>query len=161
MILFIDNYDSFTFNVVQAFKEATDEEIRVVRNDEYKVEELAAMKPKYLVVSPGPGNPSEAGISKEAIRYFAGKIPVLGVCLGHQAIAEAFGAKIVKAKFIYDVWGDTVNVASRMETAANPGAIRISEDLKNHLEGSDIQFSEPYECNIKGKGMMKTFEVIN
>ena len=64
-------------------------------------------------------------------------------------------------KFIYDVWGDTVNVASRMETAANPGAIRISEDLKNHLEGSDIQFSEPYECNIKGKGMMKTFEVIN
>ena len=64
-------------------------------------------------------------------------------------------------KFIYDVWGDTVNVASRMETAANPGAIRISEDLKNHLEGSDIQFSEPYECNIKGKGMMKTFEVLN
>ncbi|MBR4824227.1 MAG: hypothetical protein IKZ86_05460 [Spirochaetaceae bacterium] len=64
-------------------------------------------------------------------------------------------------KFIYDVWGDTVNVASRMESAANPGAIRISEGLKNHLEGSDIQFSEPYECNIKGKGMMKTFEVIN
>ena len=100
MILVIDNYDSFTFNVVQAFEQATSEEIRVVRNDEYKIEELAAMKPKYLIVSPGPGNPSSAGISKEAIAFFAGKIPILGVCLGHQSIAEAFGAKIVSAKFI-------------------------------------------------------------
>ena len=100
MILVIDNYDSFTFNVVQAFEQATSEEIHVVRNDEYKIEELAAMKPKYLVVSPGPGNPSSAGISKEAIAFFAGKIPILGVCLGHQSIAEAFGAKIVSAKFI-------------------------------------------------------------
>lgn len=100
MILFIDNYDSFTFNVVQAFQMATDEEIRVVRNDECKVAELAAMNPSFLVVSPGPGNPEGAGISKEAIRFFAGKIPILGVCLGHQAIGEAFGAKIVQAKFI-------------------------------------------------------------
>lgn len=100
MILFIDNYDSFTFNVVQAFQVATKEEIKVVRNDEFKVEELAAMKPDYLVVSPGPGNPSQAGVSIEAIRYFAGKIPILGVCLGHQSIGEAFGAKIVGAKFI-------------------------------------------------------------
>ena len=113
MILFIDNYDSFTFNVVQAFKEATDEEIRVVRNDEYKVEELAAMNPKFLVVSPGPGNPSEAGISKEAIRYFAGKIPILGVCLGHQAIGEAFGAKIVKAKFIKHGIVEEINLDGR------------------------------------------------
>lgn len=113
MILFIDNYDSFTFNVVQAFKEATDEEIRVVRNDEYKVEELDAMKPKYLVVSPGPGNPSEAGISKDAIRHFAGKIPILGVCLGHQAIAEAFGAKIVKAKFIKHGIVEEINLDGR------------------------------------------------
>lgn len=100
MILVIDNYDSFTFNVVQALQVATKEEIRVVRNDEYKIEDLAAMNPAYLVVSPGPGNPSQAGISIEAIRYFAGKIPILGVCLGHQAIGEAFGAKIVGAKFI-------------------------------------------------------------
>ena len=100
MILVIDNYDSFTFNLVQAFQLATKEEIRVVRNDEYSIQELAAMKPNYLVVSPGPGNPSTAGISKDAILFFTGKIPILGVCLGHQSIAEAFGAKIVQAKFI-------------------------------------------------------------
>ena len=98
MILVIDNYDSFTFNVVQSLQMYTSEEVRVVRNDECSVEEVAAMKPDYLVVSPGPGNPSQAGISVEAIRYFAGKIPILGICLGHQAIGEAFGAKIVHAK---------------------------------------------------------------
>ena len=100
MILVIDNYDSFTFNVVQALECATKEEIKVVRNDEAGVEQLAAMQPSHLIVSPGPGNPSGAGVSVEAIRYFAGKIPILGICLGHQAIGEAFGAKIVGAKFI-------------------------------------------------------------
>ena len=100
MILVIDNYDSFTFNVVQALECATSEEIKVVRNDEATVEQLAAMEPSHLIVSPGPGNPTGAGVSVEAIRYFAGKIPVLGICLGHQAIGEAFGAKIVQAKFI-------------------------------------------------------------
>lgn len=100
MILVIDNYDSFTFNVVQAVQVATTEEIKVIRNDEFKMEEVIKMNPDKLIVSPGPGNPSSAGISKEAIRYFAGKIPVLGICLGHQAIGEAFGATIVGAKFI-------------------------------------------------------------
>lgn len=98
MILVIDNYDSFTFNVVQSLLQATSEEVKVVRNDECSVAELALMKPSHLIVSPGPGNPSEAGISVEAIKYFAGKIPILGVCLGHQAIGEAFGGKIVHAK---------------------------------------------------------------
>lgn len=100
MILVIDNYDSFTFNVVQSLQMYTDEEVKVVRNDEFTVEELGAMNPQYLVVSPGPGNPSQAGVSIEAIRYFAGKIPILGICLGHQAIGEAFGATIVHAKNI-------------------------------------------------------------
>ena len=100
MILVIDNYDSFTFNVVQALECATKEEIKIVRNDEATVEQLAAMEPSKLIVSPGPGNPSSAGVSVPAIRYFAGKIPILGICLGHQAIGEAFGAKIVGAKFI-------------------------------------------------------------
>ena len=100
MILVIDNYDSFTFNIVQALQVATKEEIRVVRNDKYRLDALEEMKPNYLVVSPGPGTPADAGVSEDAIRYFAGKIPILGVCLGHQAIAEAFGAKIVHAKFV-------------------------------------------------------------
>ena len=100
MILVIDNYDSFTFNVVQALESATKEEIKVLRNDEANIEELAALEPSKLIVSPGPGIPAGAGVSIEAIRYFAGKIPILGICLGHQAIGEAFGAKIVSAKFI-------------------------------------------------------------
>jgi len=100
MILVIDNYDSFTFNVVQSLQMYTNEEIVVVRNDETTVEKIAEMDPAYLIVSPGPGNPSSAGISVDAIRYFAGKIPILGICLGHQAIGEAFGAKIVHAKNI-------------------------------------------------------------
>ena len=100
MILVIDNYDSFTFNVVQALECATNEEIKVVRNDEAGLEQLASMQPSHLIVSPGPGNPAGAGVSVEAIKYFAGKISILGICLGHQAIGEAFGAKIVGAKFI-------------------------------------------------------------
>ncbi len=100
MILVIDNYDSFTYNVVQALQTYGSEKVEVVRNDAVTVADIEAMKPDYLVVSPGPGTPRDAGISEEAIKYFAGKIPILGICLGHQAIAEAFGAKIVGAKFI-------------------------------------------------------------
>ena len=100
MILVIDNYDSFTFNVIQILQTVTDKEIKVVRNDEFTVEQLASMNPEYLIVSPGPGSPYQAGICEEAIKYFAGKIPILGICLGHQAICEAFGARIVQAKFI-------------------------------------------------------------
>lgn len=100
MILVIDNYDSFTFNVIQILQTVTDKEIKVVRNDEFTVEQLAAMTPEYLIVSPGPGSPYQAGVCEEAIKYFAGKIPILGICLGHQAICEAFGARIVQAKYI-------------------------------------------------------------
>lgn len=100
MIILIDNYDSFTYNVYQYLARLSQEEVRVVRNDEITVEGIAALFPSRLVVSPGPGRPEDAGISVEAIRYFAGKIPILGVCLGHQAIGYAFGGKIVGAKFI-------------------------------------------------------------
>ncbi|MCQ2240391.1 bifunctional anthranilate synthase component II/anthranilate phosphoribosyltransferase [Treponema sp.] len=100
MILVIDNYDSFTYNVVQALQRLGTEEVKVVRSKEITVEEIEKLAPSRLVVSPGPGTPSEAGVSEAAIKYFAGKIPILGVCLGHQAIGEAFGAKIVQAKRI-------------------------------------------------------------
>ncbi|MCQ2577951.1 MAG: bifunctional anthranilate synthase component II/anthranilate phosphoribosyltransferase, partial [Treponema sp.] len=100
MILVIDNYDSFTYNVVQSLQRLASEEVRVVRSKEITVEEIEAMNPSRLVISPGPGTPSEAGVSIAAIKYFAGKLPILGVCLGHQAIGEAFGAKIVQAKYI-------------------------------------------------------------
>ena len=97
MLLMIDNYDSFTYNLVQYFGELG-EEVRVFRNDEITVKEIASLKPDRLVVSPGPCSPAEAGISVAAIQAFAGKIPLLGVCLGHQSIGAAFGGKIMHAK---------------------------------------------------------------
>lgn len=96
-ILMIDNYDSFTYNIVQYFGELG-AEVEVFRNDEITVAEIAARAPDKLVVSPGPCSPAEAGISIEAIQHFAGKLPILGVCLGHQAIGAAFGGNIIRAQ---------------------------------------------------------------
>ena len=105
MLVIIDNYDSFTFNIVQTLatcpvKDAGDwqpPEIKVFRNDKITVEAIAEMQPDQLLISPGPGIPGDAGISIEAIQYFSTRIPVLGVCLGHQSIGEAFGGKVVRA----------------------------------------------------------------
>ena len=97
MILMIDNYDSFTYNVVQYFGKLG-ADIEVYRNDRITVEEIEKKKPEALVISPGPCTPKEAGVSVETIRHFAGKIPILGICLGHQSIGFAFGAKIRQAK---------------------------------------------------------------
>lgn len=97
MILMIDNYDSFTYNLVQYLGELG-EEIIVKRNDEVTIEEIEAMCPDFLMISPGPCSPNEAGISLAAIEYFAGKIPIFGVCLGHQSIAQVFGGDVVRAQ---------------------------------------------------------------
>ncbi|SDW74178.1 anthranilate synthase, component II /aminodeoxychorismate synthase, glutamine amidotransferase subunit [Marinococcus luteus] len=97
MILMIDNYDSFTYNLVQYLGEMG-EELEVRRNDQITVEEIAYLNPDILMISPGPCSPDEAGISVEAIRHFAGEIPIFGVCLGHQAIAQAFGGDVVRAE---------------------------------------------------------------
>src|SRR3990167_8800440 len=97
MLLMIDNYDSFTFNLVQYFGELG-EEVRVFRNDEIDVAGIAALKPDHLVLSPGPCSPAEAGICVAAIQAFTGTMPILGVCLGHQAIGAALGGRIVRAK---------------------------------------------------------------
>lgn len=96
MILLIDNYDSFTYNVVHYFGELG-AEIVVKRNDELTLEEIGQLAPSHLVISPGPSTPKEAGISLNAIRHFSGEIPILGICLGHQAIAEAFGGEVIRA----------------------------------------------------------------
>jgi len=96
MLLMIDNYDSFTYNLVQYLGELG-EDLRVFRNDRISIEEVEELNPGRIVISPGPGTPKEAGISIELIRRFAGKIPILGVCLGHQCIGAAFGGEIVRA----------------------------------------------------------------
>ena len=97
MIILIDNYDSFSYNLYQLVG-TVEPDIRVVRNDEYTVSEIEKMEPEALILSPGPGRPEDAGICMEAVTYFAGKLPILGVCLGHQAIYEAFGGRVSYAK---------------------------------------------------------------
>ncbi|WP_158780924.1 aminodeoxychorismate synthase component II [Pantoea sp. BAV 3049] len=97
MLLLIDNYDSFTWNLCQYFCELG-EEVLVRRNDELTLDQIATLRPEKLVISPGPCTPDEAGISLAAIAEFAGKLPILGVCLGHQAIAQAFGARVIRAR---------------------------------------------------------------
>lgn len=97
MILLIDNYDSFSYNVFQLLG-SVNPDLRVARNDELSVEEIQRLEPSHIVLSPGPGRPDRAGVCEEAVRHFAGRIPILGICLGHQAICQVFGAKITYAE---------------------------------------------------------------
>ena len=97
MLLMIDNYDSFTYNVVQYLGELG-AEVKVIRNDELSVAEIEALQPERIVISPGPCTPNEAGVSVAVLRHFAGKLPILGICLGHQAIGQAFGGEVIRAR---------------------------------------------------------------
>ena len=108
MLLMIDNYDSFTYNLVQYFAELG-EEVKVLRNDEIAVEEIGKLKPARICISPGPCSPAQAGISVETIKRYAGQIPILGVCLGHQAIGEAFGGKVVRAQKVMHGKTDSIH----------------------------------------------------
>jgi anthranilate synthase component 2 len=125
MLLMIDNYDSFTYNLVQYFGEL-EQEVRVYRNDEITLDEISALAPRHIVISPGPCTPNEAGISVPLIRNFADRIPILGVCLGHQAIGQAFGGKIVHAKEV--MHGKTSAI-----THTSSGVFR---DLPNPLQAT-------------------------
>ncbi len=125
MLLMIDNYDSFTYNLVQYFGELG-EQVEVHRNDKITLAEIEQMNPERIVISPGPCTPNEAGVSLEVIEYFAGKLPLLGVCLGHQSIGQAFGAKVVHAKTI--MHGKTSMVRHH--------DVGVFKGLKNPLEAT-------------------------
>lgn len=125
MLLMIDNYDSFTFNLVQYFGELG-QDVHVHRNDQISLDQIAEMDPDYIVISPGPCTPTEAGISVPTILRFAGQIPILGVCLGHQSIGQAFGGKIVRANAI--MHGKTSKIHHN-----NQG---VFEGLKNPFEAT-------------------------
>ena len=142
MLLMIDNYDSFTYNLVQYFGELK-VDVQVYRNDEITVQEIERLMPEYLVISPGPCTPNEAGISIEAIRHFTGKLPILGVCLGHQSIAQAFGGKIIHAKEImhgkvsevhHNGVGVFKNLYSPLEATRYHSLVIDVETLPDYLE---------------------------
>ena len=144
MIAFIDNKDSFSFNIVQSLERVSGDKVCVFRSEECSVAEVEAANPNYLVVGPGPGNPEQAGISIEVIRRFAGKIPILGICLGHQAIASAFGAKIVGAKNIRH------GIVEEMETDGR-GLFRIT--------GKNGKYTRYHSLVIDESTLSDNFEV--
>ena len=144
MVFVLDNYDSFTYNLVQYLGELG-AEVEVRRNDQVSVEEIEALRPERIVVSPGPCTPQEAGISVDLIRHFAGKVPLLGVCLGHQAIGAAFGGQVVRAKNLMhgktsqvEHDGKTIfrGLTSPMTATRYHSLIVAEDDLPNELEVS-------------------------
>ncbi len=124
MLLMIDNYDSFTFNLVQYFAELG-EDVRVHRNDQISLADIEALKPDRLVLSPGPCSPAEAGICIEAIRHFKGKLPILGVCLGHQSIGAALGGNIVRAQVQMHGKVDTISTDQQGVFAGLPEQFKV------------------------------------
>ncbi|MCF7753225.1 aminodeoxychorismate/anthranilate synthase component II [Paenibacillus xylanexedens] len=141
MIVMIDNFDSFTYNLVQYFADLG-ENVNVYRNDAITVKELEEISPNYIVISPGPSNPSNAGVSLEVIRYFAGKIPILGVCLGHQAIAQAFGGKVESARHLMHGKTSDISHDGKMLFQGMPAVLNVARyhslivdpDLPEELE---------------------------
>ena len=185
MIVLIDNYDSFSYNVYQLIG-SVEPDIKVVRNDEYRVEEIAEMTPEALILSPGPGKPSDAGICIDAIKYFTGKIPILGICLGHQAICEAFGGRVSYAKELmhgkkktiytvgksklFDGLGDSFQAARyhslaavreelpdilRITAESDDGEIMAVEHRKYPIFG--VQFHPESVMTPEGKVMIQNF----
>ncbi|MEF9996065.1 MAG: aminodeoxychorismate/anthranilate synthase component II [Burkholderiaceae bacterium] len=125
MLLMIDNYDSFTYNLVQYFGELG-EAVKVVRNDEITLEEIEAMKPDRICISPGPCSPAEAGISIAVLKHFAGKLPILGVCLGHQAIGAAFGGQVIRAQRVMHGKADVVSHSGQGVFAGLPEQFKVA-----------------------------------
>ncbi|MEO2267871.1 aminodeoxychorismate/anthranilate synthase component II [Pseudoalteromonas sp. YIC-656] len=124
MLLMIDNYDSFTFNLVQYFQRL-DQDVLVKRNDELDVEQIKQLKPEHIVLSPGPCSPNEAGICLDVVRRYQGEIPILGVCLGHQTIAQALGAKVVRAKHVMHGKTSWIHTSDKGVFAGLPNKIEV------------------------------------
>ncbi len=143
MILLIDNYDSFTYNIYQ-YLGCLGAKVKVVRNDAIAVKDIARMKPEAIVLSPGPGTPDEAGIMLETIKTYAGKIPILGVCLGHQSIGQAFGGKVVRA-------GKLMHGKTSMVKHSNKG---VFKGLPNPLE-----VTRYHSLIVERKSLPDTLEV--
>src|SRR5579864_4618247 len=164
MILLLDNYDSFTYNLAQYLGELGCE-LEVRRNDKITLEEIARTKPEKIVISPGPCTPSEAGISVELIKRFAGEIPILGVCLGHQAMGEAFGGRVVRAKQI--LHGKTSEIFHDGKTIfrglAKPFTATRYHSLiverKSLVEG--VQFHPESVLTGPGKQLLRNFLALN
>jgi anthranilate synthase/aminodeoxychorismate synthase-like glutamine amidotransferase len=184
MILVIDNYDSFTYNIVQYLYE-WDKNVRVFRNDHITIDQIKELAPDKIVISPGPGNPKQAGISMDVIRTFAGKIPILGVCLGHQCIGEVFGGKVVRAArlmhgktspILHDGKGvfkglkngfDATRYHSLLvETCSLPSCLTVSARTKEgeimglrhkKLAVEGVQFHPESILTCEGKKLLKNF----
>jgi anthranilate synthase component 2 len=183
MLLMIDNYDSFTFNLVQYFGELG-EDVRTVRNDAIDLAGMAALKPARIVFSPGPCTPAEAGVCVEAIRHFAGRVPMLGVCLGHQAIGAALGGKVVRARV--PMHGKTSRIAHDgrgvfqalppeftvvryhsliVERDSLPDALEVSAEVEGEIMGlrhrelaiEGVQFHPESILSEHGHAMLRNF----
>lgn len=166
MILLIDNYDSFSYNLYQLIG-GIEPDIKVVRNDELTCQEIEALKPEIIVISPGPGKPSEAGICVEAVKYFKGKIPVFGVCLGHQSICEAYGATVSyasrlmhgkksqvaideKASDLYKGMGDSLEVARYHSLSVVEDTLPSELTITGRAEDGEIMSVEDRVNHVYG-----------
>src|SRR5574344_1170549 len=149
MILMIDNYDSFTYNIVQYCLELG-ADLKVIRNDELSLEQILALNPSKIIISPGPATPNESGVCLEVIEYFAGKKPIFGICLGHQAIAQVFGAKVVRAKNM--MHGKTSKIEVLKDTKIFEGLPNEFTQTRYHsliVENKDL----PEEIVVTSKSM--------
>ena len=169
MTILIDNYDSFSYNLYQLVG-AINPDIKVIRNDEFTCEEIEAMNPDHIIISPGPGRPSDAGMCEEAVRYFAGKVPILGVCLGHQAICETYGATVTYAKELMHGKQSDVQVARYHSLAAAdenfPECLEVTARTEDgeimavkhrNYEVYGVQFHPESILTPKGKIMLRNF----
>lgn len=155
MILMIDNYDSFTYNIVQYCKELG-ADLKIIRNDDLTLDEIIALNPSKIIISPGPATPNEAGICLELIEYFADKLPIFGICLGHQSIAQVFGAKIIRAKKM--MHGKTSKIKVLKETVLFKGLPEEFTQTRYHslsVEQSNLpSIIIPTSISLDDKEMM-------